>query len=120
MIKIRTSKLPDPKILGNGGSFFKNPVITKATLRALQKKYELPHYATNTVEKVKSSSGLAHRKAGWKGKRIGDAGIHEKQALVIVNYGKASGAEIVALSKAVQKSVAEKFGIFLEPEINIF
>jgi UDP-N-acetylmuramate dehydrogenase len=119
VIAIRQSKLPDPKKLGNSGSFFKNPIIPRTTYeKALQNFPEMPHYKVSE-ESVKVPAGWLIEQAGFKGKRFGDAGIHKNQALVLVNYGNATGAEIEAVSKDIQKTVLEKFGITIEAEVNI-
>ena len=119
VIAIRQSKLPDPKELGNSGSFFKNPIIPRTTYeKALQNFPEMPHYKVSD-ELVKVPAGWLIEQAGFKGKRFGDAGIHKNQALVLVNYGNATGAEIEAVSKYIQKTVLEKFGITIEAEVNI-
>ena len=119
VIAIRQSKLPDPKELGNSGSFFKNPIIPLTTYeKALQNFPEMPHYKVSE-ELVKVPAGWLIEQAGFKGKRFGDAGIHKNQALVLVNYGNATGAEIEAVSKDIQKIVLEKFGIAIEAEVNI-
>jgi len=119
VIAIRQSKLPDPKELGNSGSFFKNPVIPKAAYDKIQSQYpDMPHYTVSETE-VKVPAGWLIEQAGFKGKRFGDAGIHQHQALVLVNYGNATGAEILAVSKNIQKTIFEKFGIAIEAEVNI-
>lgn len=118
VVEIRSSKLPDVKELGNAGSFFKNPVVEVALAEQIKSKYpEMPLYPGGDG-RMKLAAGWLIEQAGWKGKRIGDAGVHEHQALVLVNYGKASGNEIYALSQAVCKSVEEKFGVTLEREVN--
>tara|TARA_B100000900_G_scaffold415815_1_gene447319 strand:+ start:1592 stop:2599 length:1008 start_codon:yes stop_codon:yes gene_type:complete len=119
VINIRENKLPNPQEIGNSGSFFKNPVIPTKQFKELQK--EFPNIVGYTVSKVKTkvAAGWLIDQAGWKGYRKGDAGIHKKQALVLVNYGKAKGKELVELSREVQKSILNKFGIQLEPEVNI-
>ncbi len=119
VIAIRQSKLPDPKEIGNSGSFFKNPVILKHQFRQLQHKFpDVPHYIVSEVE-VKVPAGWLVEQCGFKGKRFGDAGVHEKQALVLVNYDNATGKEIFELSKKIQLAVLEKFGITIEAEVNI-
>ncbi len=120
VIKIRSSKLPDPKELGNSGSFFKNPVISKEQFALLlQSNPLIPSY--NTSEgKTKVPAGWLIEQCGWKGKRVGNTGAHAKQALVLVNYGNAKGSEVKELAAAIQQSVKEKFGIEIEAEVNIY
>jgi UDP-N-acetylmuramate dehydrogenase len=119
VIAIRKSKLPDPKELGNSGSFFKNPIIPSDKYKELHKKHpEMPHYVISETE-VKVPAGWLIEQAGFKGKRFGDAGIHKNQALVLVNYGNATGQEIVAVSKNIQKTILEKYEIAIEAEVNI-
>lgn len=119
VITIRQSKLPNPNEIGNSGSFFKNPVISTADFKNLQKTYaDAPHYVVSKKE-VKVPAGWLVEKCGFKGKRYGDAGVHKKQALVLVNYGNATGKEILELSKKIQETVLEKFKIPLEAEVNI-
>lgn len=119
VINIRSSKLPDPKELGNCGSFFKNPVVHKSSAEALLNKYaEMPFYPLPN-DQVKIPAGWLIEQAGWKGKREGNVGMHAKQALVLVNYGGASGPELWAHAQKVQASVMEKFGVWLEPEVNV-
>lgn len=119
VIAIRQSKLPDPKELGNSGSFFKNPVILKHQFRQLQHAFPaVPHYIVSETE-VKVPAGWLVEQCGFKGKRFGDAGVHKNQALVLVNYGNATGQEILELSKRIQKEVFETFNISLEAEVNI-
>lgn len=118
IIAVRESKLPDPKVLGNAGSFFMNPVVPKAVFADLQAQYpQMPHYYVSEVEE-KIPAGWLIDQCGWKGKCIGNAGVHKNQALVLVNTGGATGAEIVHLAEEVQRSVNEKFGIVLQPEVN--
>jgi UDP-N-acetylmuramate dehydrogenase len=119
VINIRQSKLPDPGQIGNAGSFFKNPVVTLNVAEELKKQYPgMPQY-DDISGNIKLAAGWMIEKCGWKGRRTGDAGVHEKQALVIVNYGKATGRQIYDLSVAVKKSVFEKFGIELDREVEI-
>lgn len=116
---IRQSKLPDPKELGNSGSFFKNPIIPKDDFeRAYAQHPQMPHYTVSDTL-VKVPAGWLIEQSGFKGKRFGDAGVHAKQALVLVNYGNATGQEILDLSKNIQKTVLENFGISIEAEVNI-
>ena len=122
VIKIRTSKLPDPRDIGNAGSFFKNPVITTARLHELHElqraETTIPYYKTDEAH-YKIPAGWLIEQCGWKGYRKGDAGCYDKQALVLVNYGDASGQDIYDLSEEIQISVKDKFGIDLEREVNI-
>jgi UDP-N-acetylmuramate dehydrogenase len=119
VIAIRKSKLPDPKELGNSGSFFKNPIIPLTVYKKAIVHYpEMPHYKVSETE-VKVPAGWLIEQAGFKGKRFGDAGIHKNQALVLVNYGNATGAEILAISKNIQETIFTKFGISIEAEVNI-
>jgi UDP-N-acetylmuramate dehydrogenase len=117
IIKIRESKLPNPKIIGNAGSFFMNPVIKKTQYLELQSKFEtIPHYPISETL-VKVPAAWLIEQCGWKGKQVGNAAVHDKQALVLINNGNATGTEIKNLSMMIQKSVLEKFEIKLIPEV---
>lgn len=116
--RIRRSKLPDPAVIGNAGSFFKNPIVPKNEYQLLKQNYP-DIVAYNNGLTVKIAAGWLIEKAGWKGKRFGNCGVHTQQALVLVNYGNAKGSEIIALSKEIQQDVEEKFGIRLDAEVNI-
>ncbi len=119
VISIRQSKLPDPKQIGNAGSFFKNPEVENEIVAGLKIKYpDLVSYPVSD-HSAKLAAGWLIENCGWKGKRIGNVGMHEKQALVLVNYGNASGEELITHAKRVQESVNEKFGVYLEMEVNI-
>lgn len=119
IIEIRNAKLPDPKVQGNAGSFFMNPIVEKAKYEELASQYlGMPHY-TIDAEHEKIPAGWMIDQCGWKGKSLGKAGVHDKQALVLVNRGGATGADIVRLCETIQKDVMEKFGIEIHPEVNI-
>lgn len=119
VIAIRKNKLPDPKKIGNSGSFFKNPVISKTHFDKLQKNHpNIPSYIISDKE-IKVPAGWLIEQSGFKGKRFGNYGVHEKQALVLVNYGDASGKEIYELAKTIQKKIKENFLIDLEIEVNV-
>lgn len=119
VIAIRKSKLPDPKELGNSGSFFKNPILLKSDFAPILKKFPEMRFFEVSDTEVKIPAGWLIENAGLKGKRFGNAGIHERQALVLVNYGGASGQEILEVSKIVQQTVFKKFGVAIETEVNI-
>ncbi|QXP79905.1 MULTISPECIES: UDP-N-acetylmuramate dehydrogenase [Winogradskyella] len=119
VIAIRHSKLPDPKEIGNSGSFFKNPIVTAATFKALQANFtDAPSYVISEDE-IKVPAGWLIEKAGFKGKRFKDYGVHDKQALVLVNYGNAKGKDIFKLAQLIQKTVKRLFNINIETEVNI-
>lgn len=119
VIAIREHKLPDPEIIGNAGSFFKNPVVDKEIAHSLKAKYpDVPLYQAGTG-KVKIAAAWLIEKAGWKGKRVGRAGVHDRQALVLVNHGGATGQEIFDLSEQIRTDVKNKFAIQLEREVNV-
>jgi UDP-N-acetylmuramate dehydrogenase len=120
IIEIRNSKLPDPKIIGNSGSFFKNPLVTKEKFEGIQAIY--PTVPSYPVEEdiVKIPAGWLIEQCGWKGKRVGNTGTYKHQALVLVNHGNAQGAEVWELAKEIIVDVENKFGIVLIPEVNIW
>ena len=119
IIEIREAKLPDPKVTGNAGSFFMNPIVSRAVYEALITQYEgMPHYEVD-ADHIKIPAGWMIDQCGWKGKSLGRAGVHDKQALVLVNRGGATGAEIVTLCETIQADVKAKFGIDIYPEVNI-
>lgn len=118
---IRRSKLPDPQVLGNAGSFFRNPQVTLAHCERLQREWpDLHSYSTDSALTRKLPAAWLIEKAGWKGYRTGDAGVHTQQALVLVNYGDATGMQLVDLARKIVASVQQRFDITLEPEVNIF
>ncbi len=119
IIDIRNAKLPDPRIQGNAGSFFMNPIVSKGMYEELAAQYPgMPHYTVD-AEHEKIPAGWMIDQCGWKGKSLGKAGVHDKQALVLVNRGGAKGEDIVRLCDAIRKDVKEKFGIDIEPEVNV-
>jgi UDP-N-acetylmuramate dehydrogenase len=118
VIAIRQSKLPDPKIIGNAGSFFKNPTVEIALLEQIQKNYpDIPNYPALNGKKL--AAGWLIEKSGWKGRTFDNYGVHKLQALVLVNYGNCTGQEIFDLSSQIIQDVFEKFGVLLEREVNI-
>ena len=120
VINIRESKLPDPMQIGNAGSFFKNPVIENDFYESLRAAFEdIPGYAVNE-QNTKLAAAWLIDQCGWKGHRRGAIGVHDKQALVLVNHGGGKGKEVLKLSQDIQESVFKKFGVQLEPEVNIY
>lgn len=119
IIELRNAKLPDPNIIGNAGSFFMNPVVGREKFEQLLALYpKMPHYYIDEGHE-KIPAGWMIEQCGWKGKSLGRAGVHDKQALVLVNRGGATGEEIVALCRQIQQDVKDKFGIEIHPEVNI-
>ncbi|HEY4628554.1 MAG TPA: UDP-N-acetylmuramate dehydrogenase [Flavobacterium sp.] len=119
VIAIRQSKLPDPKELGNSGSFFKNPILLKSDFEKIHQQFPEMKYFDISETEVKVPAGWLIEQAGFKGKRFGDAGIHKNQALVLVNYGNATGQEILDVSKNIQETIFKTFGIHIEAEVNV-
>jgi UDP-N-acetylmuramate dehydrogenase len=119
IINIRTSKLPDPAVIGNAGSFFKNPSVSKEKFKDLKTEFQNIVGYENSDGTIKLAAGWLIEQCGWKGFRKGDAGCYDKQALVLVNYGGATGKEIFDLSEDIKQSVIKKFGVELEREVNI-
>lgn len=118
IIEIREAKLPDPKRLGNAGSFFMNPVVSRAKYEALARDYaDMPHYVID-ADHIKIPAGWMIEQCGWKGRSLGPAAVHDRQALILVNCGGATGADILRLSDAVRADVKAKFGIDIHPEVN--
>jgi UDP-N-acetylmuramate dehydrogenase len=119
VIRIRSSKLPSPSELGNSGSFFKNPIVAVSKLKEIQRQHPaVPSYPVSESE-VKVPAGWLIEQCGWKGKRVGDAGTYEKQALVLVNHGSATGQQLWSVAETIIEAVEEQFGIRLEPEVNV-
>ena len=119
VIAIRQSKLPDPKELGNSGSFFKNPILLKSDFEKIHQQFPEMKYFDISETEVKVPAGWLIEQAGFKGKRFGDAGIHKNQALVLVNYGNATGQEILNVAKDIQATIFKTFGIHIEAEVNV-
>ena len=119
VIAIRSMRLPDPAEIGNAGSFFKNPIVDQSVVDLLKTKFEkFPNYPAPDG-KIKLAAGWLIEQAGWKGKRIKNCGTWPDQPLVIVNYGGSTGQEILDFSQKIQHSVSEKFGIYLQKEVNV-
>lgn len=119
IIEIRQAKLPDPKVMGNAGSFFMNPIVGRDVYERLAAQYEaIPHYVVD-ADHIKIPAGWMIEQCGWKGKSLGRAGVHDRQALVLVNRGGATGNEVVALYEQIIKDVKKKFGIEIHPEVNV-
>ena len=119
VISIRKDKLPDPEVEGNAGSFFMNPIVEKATFMNLLEQYpDMPHYNVDS-EREKIPAGWMIDQCGWKGKTLGKAGVHDRQALVLVNRGGATGKDILLLCNTIRNDVKQKFGIDIHPEVNI-
>ena len=119
IIGIRIQKLPDPAVLGNAGSFFMNPIVSRSKFGELKETYTTMPYYEVDAEQVKIPAGWLIEQSGWKGKSIGQAGVHDKQALVLVNRGGATGMDILRLSDAVRQTVKDMFGIDIRPEVKI-
>ena len=118
IIAVREAKLPDPRVQGNAGSFFMNPIIPRRQFEIVQQQYpDMPHYEVDG-NRVKIPAAWMIDRCGWKGKQIGRAGVHSKQALVLVNCGGATGDEVIALARRIQESVLQKFGVAISPEVN--
>ena len=119
IIAIREAKLPDPKVVGNAGSFFMNPVVSREKLEQLLASYpQMPHYYINERQE-KIPAGWMIDQCGWKGRNMGAAGVHDKQALVLVNLGGATGGDILTLCQTIQCDVFNRFGVEIKPEVNI-
>ena len=119
VIDIRNAKLPDPKVLGNAGSFFKNPVVSEEQAAKLLARWpDMPRYGAGEGF-VKLAAGWLIDRCGWKGRRMGPVGVHDRQALVLVHYGGGTGADVMRLARAVQRDVAERFGVRIDMEVNL-
>ena len=123
VIDIRRAKLPDPAVIGNAGSFFMNPIVSEDTFKALQARYpQMPHYEMPQADgtmRYKIPAGWMIDQCGWKGRSLGPAGVHDRQALVLVNRGGAKGEDVVRLMHAIQHDVKERYGVELHPEVNV-
>lgn len=118
IIAVREAKLPDPRVQGNAGSFFMNPIVPRKQFDMLQQQYpDMPHYEVDG-SRVKIPAAWMIDRCGWKGKQIGRAGVHSRQALVLVNCGGATGDEVISLAMQIQQSVFQKFGVAISPEVN--
>ena len=119
IIDIRHAKLPDPKVEGNAGSFFMNPIVSQHHFEQLLALYpDMPHYRID-ADHVKIPAGWMIDQCGWRGRTVGHVGVHARQALVLVNRGGATGAEVVALYQTIQRDVKDRFGIDIHPEVNV-
>lgn len=119
IIAIRRAKLPDPKVLGNGGSFFMNPIVSRSLFESLAARYPaIPHYDVD-ADRVKIPAAWLIEQCGWKGRSLGRAGVYERQPLVLVNLGGATGQEVLELCRQIQIDVKERFGIEIHPEVNM-
>lgn len=120
IIQIRSSKLPDPSVIGNAGSFFKNPIVSKVHFVKLKELFsELPYYILQNSDQVKIPAGWLIQKCGWKGKSLGEAAVHDKQALVLINKGGATGSDLIRLALQIENDVFERFSIQLEKEVTV-
>lgn len=120
VLRLRNEKLPDPQVTGNAGSFFKNPVVERTAAEKLSERWpDMPSYRTADADTLKLAAAWLIEKAGWKGRREGRAGVHDRQALVLVNHGCAEGGEVLALARRIQDDVERLFGIRIETEVNI-
>lgn len=120
MCAIRRSKLPDPAVRGNAGSFFKNPTVGRAEAEKLRERYpDMPLYPAADPAEAKLAAGWLIDRAGFRGYREGRVGVHDRQALVLVNLGGAAGSEVLALARRVQAAVRDRFGVAIDPEVNI-
>lgn len=120
IIQIRSSKLPDPSVIGNAGSFFKNPIVSKVHFMKLKESFpEMPYYILQNSDQVKIPAGWLIQECGWKGKSLGEAAVHDKQALVLINKGGATGRDLIRLALQIENDVFERFSIQLEKEVTV-